>query len=287
MPEVEGVEHSYHDLPTGVRIHLAAAGPPDAPPALLVHGWPQHWWVWRDVIAPLRGELRLLCPDLRGLGWSGWPDDGDFVKQRMADDLVALLDALGVQQVRLVGHDWGGWVAFLAALAAPERFSAVLALSIVHPWQSTDRALRNAYRMLYQLPLATPWVGEQLMRDGRFPRWMLGEGRRDDAGWAPGEVDAYLAVLRDPEVARASERYYRHFLGRELPALTGGEFRGKRLRVPTRLLIGHRDPLGRESALGIEDHADDGATEIVDGYGHFLPEEAPGLMAERILAMGG
>ena len=167
MPDVEGVEHAFHDLPTGVRIHVAAAGPPGAPVVLAQHGFPQHWWAWRRVIPLVSGEFRVLCPDLRGFGWSGWPDDGDFVKQRIADDTVALLDALGVEQVRLVGHDWGAWAAFLAAMAAPERFSSVLAMSISHPWQPTDRALRNAYRMLYQLPLATPWVGEQLMRDGR------------------------------------------------------------------------------------------------------------------------
>jgi pimeloyl-ACP methyl ester carboxylesterase len=285
MPDAEGVEHAFHDLPTGVRIHVAAAGPPDAPVVLAQHGWPQHWWAWRHVIPLLSGEFRVLCPDMRGFGWSGWPEDGDFVKQRMADDMLALLDALELDRVRLVGHDWGGWVAFLAALGAPERFSSLLAIGIGHPWQPTDRALRNAYRLLYQLPLATPWVGEQLLREGRYPRWMLEGGRRDEAGWAPGEVDAYLEVLRDPEVARASERLYRHFLGREVPAITGGEFRGKRLRVPTRVLIGYRDPLGRDSALGIERHADEGVAEIADGFGHFLPEEAPELVAERIRAM--
>jgi pimeloyl-ACP methyl ester carboxylesterase len=123
------------------------------------------------------------------------------------------------------------------------------------------------------------------VRDGRYPRWMLEEGRRDDAGWADGEVETYLAVLKDPEVARAAERLYRHFLGRELPAIAGGEFSGKRLRVPIRILMGHRDPLGRESALGIERHADEGVAEIVENCGHFLPEEAPALVAERIRAM--
>jgi pimeloyl-ACP methyl ester carboxylesterase len=285
MPDVEGVEHSFHDLPTGVRIHVAAAGPPDAPVVLAQHGFPQHWWAWRGVLPLVSDELRVLCPDVRGFGWSGWPGDGDFVKQRIADDIVALLDVLGIEQVRLVGHDWGAWAAFLAAMAAPERFSSVLAISISHPWQPTDRALRNAHRMLYQLPLATPWVGEQLMRDGRYARWMLQSGRRDAAGWAEGEIETYLAVLRDAEAARASERLYRHFLGRELPAIVDGHFRGRRLRVPTRILIGYRDPLGRESALGIEHHADDGAAEIVDGFGHFLPEEAPELVAERIRAM--
>ena len=74
---------------------------------LALHGWPQHWWSWRLVIEELAGEFRLLCPDLRGHGWSGRPDDDDFRKQRIADDAIALLDVLGLEQVRLAGHDWG------------------------------------------------------------------------------------------------------------------------------------------------------------------------------------
>jgi rfaE bifunctional protein nucleotidyltransferase chain/domain len=86
LPELPGVEHVELDLPTGVRVHVALAGPPDAPPVLALHGWPQHWWCWRRVIERLGGAVRIACPDLRGLGWSGWPDDGDFTKPRLADD---------------------------------------------------------------------------------------------------------------------------------------------------------------------------------------------------------
>ncbi len=81
-----------------------------------------------------------MCPDMRGFGWSGWPADGDFPKQRVADDALALLDVLGLERVRLVGHDWGGWAAILAALTAPERFSGLLALWIGHPWVPTPGA---------------------------------------------------------------------------------------------------------------------------------------------------
>src|SRR5687768_17394634 len=167
MPELDGVEHTFHDLPTGVRLHLAGAGPRDAPPVLLLHGWRQHWWSWRHVIGELAGDFRLLCPDLRGLGWSSQPADDDFRKQRMADDAVALLDALGLDRVRLVGHDWGGWAALLAALTAPERVSSLLVLSMTHPWVPTRTAAGHAWLLAYQLPLGAPFVGERLVRDGR------------------------------------------------------------------------------------------------------------------------
>jgi pimeloyl-ACP methyl ester carboxylesterase len=267
MPELPGLQHSYHDLPTGVRVHVAAAGPPDAPPVLALHGWPQHWWTWRDVIRALDGEFRVLCPDMRGFGWSGWPDDGDFRKQRVADDAIALLDALGVERAKLVGHDWGGWGAIVGALTAPDRFSSLLALSVGHPWVPRAEAARHAPRAWYMLPLYLPAVTQH----GGFPRKILEGARRDDAGWPPGAVEGYVAAVRDS--ARATSRLYRSFL-RE--ALTGST---PALAVPARLVVGRREPLG----LYITENFP-GEVEIVDRAGHFLPEEMPELVADRIRA---
>jgi pimeloyl-ACP methyl ester carboxylesterase len=269
MPELEGAEHTFHDLPTGVRVHVAEHGPKDAPPVLALHGWPQHWWAWREVIGALGGGFRVICPDMRGFGWSGWPDDGDFAKQRVADDAIALLDALGLERVCLVGHDWGGWAAILAAVTVPERFPALLALGIGHPWFPRGLAARNAYRLWYQAPLYLPAV----TRDGHFPRKILEGARRDERGWAPGEVETYVSAVR--ESARATSRLYRTF-PREVLGHVG------RLQVPARLMIGHREPLGRYVAAGFP-----GDVEIVAGAGHFLPEETPGLVAQRIRELCG
>ena len=276
MPELEGVEHSFHDLPTGVRLHVASAGPADAPPVLALHGWPQHWWSWRDVIGELAGEFRLHCPDLRGLGWSGQPADDDFRKQRIADDAIALLDVLGLEQVRLVGHDWGAWAAILAALTAPERVSSVLAMSIGHMWVPAKVAARYGYLLVYQLPLAAPYVGERVIRDGRYPRGMLRNGRRDGRQFTREEEDTYVDVLRQPATAHASSKLYRDFVVRELRP---GTYDGQRPAMPAKLLIGSREPF-RAYAAGFR-----GEIDVVDGAGHFLPEEAPQAVAERIRAM--
>jgi pimeloyl-ACP methyl ester carboxylesterase len=275
MPEVEGVEHSFHDLPTGVRVHLAAAGPPGAPPVLCLHGWPQHWWSWRHVIEELAGEYRLLCPDLRGFGWSGQPADDDFRKQRMADDAIALLDVLGLDQVRLAGHDWGGWTAILAALTVPERFSSLLAISITHPWVPTKVAARHGYLLWYQFPLAAPFAGDRIVSDGRFVRGMLINGRRDGRRWTDAELETYLEVVREPAAAHASSRLYRDFLLHELRPGAVPE----RPAMPAKLLIGSREPF-RAYAEGFP-----GEIDVIDGAGHFVLEEAPQAVAERIRAM--
>jgi pimeloyl-ACP methyl ester carboxylesterase len=82
------------------------AGPPDGEVVLLQHGWPQHWWMWRDLIGPLSDRFRVIAPDLRGHGWSEKPA-GDYRKDVLMRDIVGLLDKLEIERVSWVGHDWG------------------------------------------------------------------------------------------------------------------------------------------------------------------------------------
>ena len=119
MPEIPGVEvaHDFVDA-GGLRMHVASAGPADAEPLVLLHGWPQHWYAWRRLIGPLSQRYRVIAPDLRGFGWTDAPSGG-YEKRELAADVVALLDALGLDRVRLAGHDWGGFVGFLLCLEAP------------------------------------------------------------------------------------------------------------------------------------------------------------------------
>jgi pimeloyl-ACP methyl ester carboxylesterase len=286
LPSLPGVEHSYLDLPTGVRVHVALAGSPDAAPVLALHGWPQHWWCWRHVIAALGGAVRIACPDLRGLGWSSWPADGDFTKPRLVDDALATLDALGWDRALLVGHDWGAVTGYLTALRAPERLSGLLAIGAPHPWQPPARVVANAWRFSYQLPLAAPGIGAALMRDGRLPQAMMRAAGGEKGTFDAADVETYLAVLREDGPARATEGLYRSFLLRDAPML-GRYVAGKRLEVPTVLLYGRREPLGTAMAEGLERHGDDARVELLEGVGHWVPEERPELVAERILAMTG
>jgi len=285
MPELAGTEHRFVPLSTGVRVHVALAGPADAPVVLALHGWPQHWWVWRRVIPLLADGFRVVAMDLRGLGWSGWPNDGDFTKQRIADDALALLDALGVARANLLGHDWGGLAAIRLALGAPERVRTLLAMGVGHPWVPPPRVAVNAWRLAYQLPLATPLVGPALMRDGRFPRYVLRAAWGGRETWDEAAAELYVASLRRPAQARAGSLLYRHFLARELPAGARGELAGERLAMPARLMMGRRDPLGTAFSEGFERHGDDAALELIDGCGHFVPEERPELVAERARGM--
>jgi pimeloyl-ACP methyl ester carboxylesterase len=280
----EGVEHRQVHV-GGLALHVAIAG--EGPPLLLQHGWPQYWWCWREVIGPLATHHRVICPDLRGFGGSQAPASmgrlgAAFEKERLADDLLGLLDALELERVGLVGHDWGGLAGFLACLRAPHRFTAFLALAINHPWPQARRIPdpRAVARLWYQAVIATPLVGGALLRSRGAVKRMLetaGRGVFDEHA-----VARYADALSSAQGARSSVALYRSFLARELGPLIRGRYAGERLRVPTRLLVGERDPvLTADSLAGFEAHADDMTLEWVPDAGHFLPEERPGLVVQR------
>ena len=224
FPQVAGVEHRFLDA-AGLRMHLAEAG--EGRPIVMLHGWPQHWYLWRRVMPLLAPQARLLCPDLRGFGWTDAPGRG-YDRETMAEDVLALLDELGLDRVDLVGHDWGGWIGFLLALRRPERIWRFVALSIVPPWPSGDRrGLLEAWRIAYQIPLALPQVGRRLVEHG-LARLALRAG--SDA-FSEGEIEAFTDRLKG-ERARASELLYRTFLLREAVAVFSGRYARLPLEVP-------------------------------------------------------
>jgi pimeloyl-ACP methyl ester carboxylesterase len=280
LPAVDGVTHRTVSA-RGVDFHVAEAGAGD--PIVLVHGWPQHWWSWRRLVPLLAPHGRLLMPDLRGFGWSSVPPGG-YDKRTLADDLVALLDELGLERVRLIGHDWGAFAGFLACLAAPERFSAFLALSCPPPMgRPSTRQLLEAWRFAYQPILASPVLGERLIATEPFIRGLIRAGTADPTLWSDDDLHVYSGVLAEPIRAHASVQLYRTFVLHEAGRTGGGH-----LRVPARVITGDRDGAVTPILLeGAERHGDDLATEVVAGCGHFLPEERPELVAERALALFG
>src|SRR5262249_61563179 len=112
-PAVEGVVHRTVRA-RGLDFHVAEAGGGDDV-VLCLHGWPQHWYEWRHLLPALADRRRVLALDLRGFGWSEAPADG-YEKENLADDVLAVLDELGLERVKLVGHDGGGCVGVLLCL---------------------------------------------------------------------------------------------------------------------------------------------------------------------------
>ena len=287
LPHVDGVTHRFIGA-NGITFHIAEAGAGDDV-VLLLHGWPQHWYEWREVIGPLAERHRVIALDQRGFGWSDAPAGG-YAKEQLATDVLAVLDVLGLDRVRLIGHDWGGWIGFLLCIRAPERFDRFLALGVVPPWQKPGgwRDLRDLPRYAYQPVIAAPGLGYALHRQGAFVRLALRRGTADPATFDDRTAAAFADNLAQPAHARACVRMYRTFLTHELLPLIRGRYLGTRLRVPTHLVLGTGDPVLTERRLaGYEQHADSMTAEIVADCGHFIADERPELVLDRARALFG
>ena len=282
LPELPGVEHRFLDA-GGVRLHVAEAG--EGEPVVLLHGWPEHWWTWRHLIPGLAERYSVICPDLRGFGWSDAPRRG-YEKEQFAADVAELLDSLGLHDVRLVGHDWGGVAGFILCVRRPDLVGRYLALNTGHLWPRVERSgARNLHRFAYQWVLAAPGVGRVAAGQlGRLPaeRGHVIAGRR--GAWSPEDTRIMLDQFREPERAWATVQTYRSFLLREIGPMLRGRYRSLRLHTPTLWLHGLSDVVIRPEMLrGYEPYADEIGVELVKGAGHFIHEERPDFVLERAL----
>ena len=278
LPHVEGVRHRDVQV-RGARFHVAQAGPEDGPPVVLLHGWPQHWYLWRAALPALAARgARVIAPDLRGFGWSEVTPHG-YRKTSLALDVLAILDALGVERFRLAGHDWGGYVAFLLGLHRPDRVQRLLLLNTGHAFPRRDlKTLRAQLGFWYMPLLGMPGVGPRLVR-AQYPESALRRSGEIDGAWTAGDVRVFLDRV-DPHV---TQQVYGSFVFAEA---TRAVLRppGARLRPPTLFLHGDADAAIRPDFIrGLEDHADDYRLELLPGVGHFCVEQAPELVLPRMV----
>lgn len=275
-PPIEGVRRSHVDA-RGVRFHVTEAGPADGRPVVALHGWPQHHWLYRDLLADPPDGLRVIAPDLPGYGWSG-PAPHRWEKDDVAADMCALLDALGLDRVLLVGHDWGAYVGYRMVLTAPQRFDGYLAMNMAHPWVGPRAVAPQLWRFWYQVPLAAFGVAVQQHTD--FVAWAFRIASEVD----PGTARVYADRFRDPVVARSGRDTYRSFLLRELPAAARGPAQ-PRATVPIRCLFGVRDSAVHPSLVAEETaDADDYKLVAVDAS-HFIVDERPDLVRAALIAL--
>lgn len=281
VPALDGVRHE--DVRVGdLRMHVALAGPDaaasDATPVLLLHGFPEHWWQWREVIPPLATDRAVLCPDLRGSGWTDAPDDGYDIATQVAD-VVGLLDAFGLGRVHVLGHECGALVALRLALDHPTRVASVVSMTVPHLWlRRSARLLATLRKVWFDPLLAAPVLGPSLLARGRqrLPRHLLTTHVKVPGAIGPRDVELYLERLREPVRARAAVAAHRDLVVRELSGVLRGAYADRTLEVPTVALLGAGDSLSDVRLLGgHEGHAADLTIEIFEDAGHFLPEERP------------
>ncbi len=276
------LQHGFADL-GDVTIHYVAAG--QGPAVILIHGWPQTWYMWRDIIRGLAHRYRVIVPDLRGLGDSSRPVAG-YDKKTMSDDIWRLAhDVLGEKRLFVVGHDWGGPVAF--ALAAQHR-DAVRRLAIFDapvPGDGTPVMFNNRWHHGLHWELDFPealTAGREDIYLGFFYRnW----GGRPDAISQDAQQE-YIRAYRLPGAMRAGFNLYRA-TPQDVADNEAWIAAGK-LRMP---VLCYGGPLGRGRGMGAIESwrrvAEDVRGGIAEGCGHWIPEERPQWVIEQLLAFFG
>ena len=268
-------------------------GPSNGPALLLLHGHPQTHLMWHKVWPVLAERFTLVAPDLRGYGDSdkpvGEPDHANYSKRAMAADLVALMGVLGHESFLVAAHDRGARVAHRLAMDHPGRTQA-LALMDIAPtlamYTHTTEAFARAYWHWFFLIQPAP-LPEQLLagRGAQYVRGVLG-GRH--AGLAPFTQEVlreYERCASDPATIHGICEDYRASAGIDLEHDRADLEAGRRLEVPTLVMWGRHGVVARcfdvpaqwrRVAHRVEAHELD--------CGHYLPEEAPEAVCERLLA---
>lgn len=269
-----------HALVRGnLRFGVSDTGPIDGPVVVLLHGFPGSRRTW-NAVTPLLEEAgaRVVSFDQRGYSPGARPRRRrDYRAVDVTADVLALLDALQAERVHLVGHDWGGFLAWRLAAAAPERLAGMTVLSTPHPTAtlrsmlSSAQALRSLYIGFFQLP----WLPEAVLR-GRLGRMLRASGLQD------AYAEDYQRFLASPGALRGALNWYR---GTWLPDRRAGRFARKPIRVDTTFVWGNGDPaLGRRAAELTRRyvHAEYRFIELDEN--HWLPERAAATVAREIVA---
>lgn len=254
-------------------------GPTDGPVAVLLHGWPGGSDTWRAVV-PLLNErgVRTLVPDQRGYSPGARPNGRRaYVVDELVGDVLALLDEAGLDDAHLVGHDWGGAVAWALGSRFPDRVASLTVLSTPHPaalaralW-SSDQALRSSYAVGFQVPL----VPERLLlaRDATLLRTVL-----ERSGLDHERAVDYCRRMQEPGALTASLAWYR-----AVPFSRDGGTGD--VAVPTSYVWSTGDAaLGRRAAELTADHVTGPYRfQVLDGVSHWIPEQEPGVTAEVVV----
>lgn len=275
LPEVAEATHRVIRA-NGVGLHVTEAGSGEA--VVLLHGFPQHWYVWHRLIPSLAVRYRVIVPDLRGFGWSEAPPSG-YDKETLARDVLALLDQLGIQQFRLAGHDWGAWVGALIALFQPKRVSRLVMMSQFLPFMRlTPGWVANFWHLWHGQVMSTPGLWRRAVQ-GRAPFGQAIFNWLDADRWSEEERRIYLEQFQQPARARAAHELYRSVGRFDMPQTFRGRYRRMApLHPPTLLLHGERDNTVQPVHFaGGERYTDDLTIEYLD-CGHAIPEERPDVV---------
>lgn len=271
LPDAAGFDHLVVQTP-GLRTHVATIG--EGEPVVLLHGFPEHWWQWHAVapIIAARG-YRVICPDLRGAGWTV-ADDPRIERETRLRDLLALLDVLGFERTHVVSHDMGVITAMQLTYDHPERVRTAVQLAVPPAFFTFSPKIIPGFRHLPPFIWHRPGTSLAKIFSKAYAAQPIAEAT----------VEAHLAPLRRPDIDAAVRPLTRGMVLPEAIRMMRGVYRRRRLTVPTLVVYGRRDYPWTEQILrricrNSQRYADRVEFAFVDNAAHFITDDAPAEVA--------
>ena len=266
------------------RFAWREGGDPEGAPVVMIHGWPESSYCWEHVAGYLKAGLRIIAPDLRGLGDSErTPGKDHYHKAELAQDVIAMLDALELERFQLVGHDWGGIVAQEVALAIPARVSqmVIMNIAIINNLKGNLEVIEkvlagSSSAYWYQHFLQTPGLPEAMIPGAEEP-WLRHFLRTwSDKGFPEDAIAEYVRTFKIADTPGASANYYRTFND---DAKRWASLAGHHWPMPSLYIYGNKDTVIIPAYLNHIEDCFEQIDVVQIEAAHFLQEEQPEKVA--------
>ncbi|MEO8287618.1 MAG: alpha/beta fold hydrolase [Chloroflexota bacterium] len=272
--------HGYKVV-NSVKLHYVEIGDPGWPLVLLLHGFPECWYEWHNIMPRLAGQYHVVALDMRGYNWSERPRGvKNYSMEKLTGDVSALIGALGHETAHLVGHDWGGNVAWYTAATHADKIDKLVVINAPHPEafkreiMKPEQLIKSYYVFLFQLPLLPEAIMRLTLRNSLQGSAEVPGAFSDDA------LDMYQNAISHRGAATAMINYYRASF-RQVLRLRQVE---TKITRPTLLIWGMKDfALSSRLTEGLERWVPDLRINRIEECGHWVPEEKPRLVADKLL----
>ena len=277
------MQHDYLEV-NGIRLHCVSEG--EGPLMLFLHGFPECWYSWRHQLSEFGKDYRAVAIDLRGYNESDKPKEKSaYALSVLVEDVAGVIRALGYERCVLVGHDWGGAIAWSFAYAHPDMLKRLIVLNLPHPakfaegLRTPQQLLRSWYIALFQLPE----LPEFLLRANNYAaiRTVFQSQAVNSDAFTEADLDTLVAAAAKPGALTAMLNYYRNifqsegFLNRQWEVL----------KVPTLLVWGENDKaLGKELTYGTDAYVEKFELRYIPDCSHWVQQEQPDLVNQYMRA---
>ena len=270
----------------GIHLNVVVAGPAEGPLVILLHGFPEFSFGWRHQIGEFaEAGYRVWAPDQRGYNLSEKPRRiKDYRIDKLAADVVGLIDAAGCESAYIVGHDWGAAVAWHVAEKYPERVKKLVVMNVPHGRVMAEHLKHNPAqrkKSWYMFFFQIPWIPEFLLsrKNWAFAVKML-QSTAHEGAFTEEDLDRYRKAWSQPRAFRSMINWYRAFLQKTPPSAVSST--AAKINVPTLLIWGKQDAaLGSEMAQPSIDLCEEGELVFIEDATHWVQHDAP----ERVNAL--